>query len=632
MKICIVIQSDAFRASAGMRIRYDRFRDSLDQSVVIDARTTAELSSGGNFEHDVYIFCKTFDTLALLLARRLKEAGKTVGQDFFDDYFSQLADPRLERFRQWLRDMAPVTDFAICSTACMSQVIQSYMPAVPITTIEDPVAGFDAERVARLAEEKAARARESRAVDVVWFGIGDNPYFPVGLIDLANCDHELADMQRSGWDVRLRIVTNRRPFEGTGAEVLRTLSVGFEVVEWTEDVERQELEQATVALIPVNGQAFSRAKSMNRAVTALEAGCLVLSTGYPLYEQIGEFIYRSPAELLSDLDSGQMRVSEATSSALAARLKELADPAEAARRFVAAARQARSQWRRWRQLRTVCLIHGRTSTIGVHKAAGAVDGLSASTIFTKAQWNFPVRFDRLDGAIVMRVTPAVAEKYKLPFDAERETARVRDFEFVEVSTAALDVPSLRIDLPPQTNPILDLAVYEDVMRFAQECCVAAFPAADILIADTSPFTRKPDPQAVAAERRQRGAAFPDPRAFKKTRTRPILPLDKLRQRFSGARTDGNSQAMQLANSSLFDPDWYLSTYPDVAASGVDPAEHYAKFGWKETRDPGPAFSTSKYLNANPDVAESGVNPLIHYIEHGVEEGRVAPVAKSASNR
>ena len=33
MKICIVIQSDAFRDSAGMRIRYDRFRDSLDQHV-----------------------------------------------------------------------------------------------------------------------------------------------------------------------------------------------------------------------------------------------------------------------------------------------------------------------------------------------------------------------------------------------------------------------------------------------------------------------------------------------------------------------------------------------------------------------------------------------------------------------
>lgn len=77
----------------------------------------------------------------------------------------------------------------------------------------------------------------------------------------------------------------------------------------------------------------------------------------------------------------------------------------------------------------------------------------------------------------------------------------------------------------------------------------------------------------------------------------------------------------IAGSELFDPDWYLETYPDIAAAGFNPAMHYLKLGWLETRDPGPDFSTSGYLKANPDVARSGANPLLHYIEHGMSEGR-----------
>ncbi|WP_421132583.1 glycosyltransferase [Alteromonas sp. A079] len=35
----------------------------------------------------------------------------------------------------------------------------------------------------------------------------------------------------------------------------------------------------------------------------------------------------------------------------------------------------------------------------------------------------------------------------------------------------------------------------------------------------------------------------------------------------------------------FDEDWYLQTYPDIAAAGVDPKEHFLNFGWNEGRWP-----------------------------------------------
>ena len=37
----------------------------------------------------------------------------------------------------------------------------------------------------------------------------------------------------------------------------------------------------------------------------------------------------------------------------------------------------------------------------------------------------------------------------------------------------------------------------------------------------------------------------------------------------------------------FDGNWYLNTYPDVAEGGMEPFEHFLKYGLKEGRQPGP---------------------------------------------
>lgn len=79
----------------------------------------------------------------------------------------------------------------------------------------------------------------------------------------------------------------------------------------------------------------------------------------------------------------------------------------------------------------------------------------------------------------------------------------------------------------------------------------------------------------------------------------------------------------LLTSSYFNSQWYVESYPDVAALGVNPAEHYLKFGAKEGRIPSPDFDGNWYLKRYPDVAERGENPLVHYIQFGINEGRTA---------
>lgn len=77
----------------------------------------------------------------------------------------------------------------------------------------------------------------------------------------------------------------------------------------------------------------------------------------------------------------------------------------------------------------------------------------------------------------------------------------------------------------------------------------------------------------------------------------------------------------LKQSPLLDAEWYEARYPDVAAAGMSPAEHYLKYGALMGRDPGPDFSTRFYQKQNPDVAGSNQNPLVHYLSYGQAEGR-----------
>jgi len=90
------------------------------------------------------------------------------------------------------------------------------------------------------------------------------------------------------------------------------------------------------------------------------------------------------------------------------------------------------------------------------------------------------------------------------------------------------------------------------------------------------------------------------------------------------------QLQTIVQSGLFDHQWYLATYPDVAAAGADPLLHFFDLGWREGRDPGPHFATSAYLKANADVARSGINPLIHFVEFGRSEGREIRAHRASS--
>ncbi len=73
----------------------------------------------------------------------------------------------------------------------------------------------------------------------------------------------------------------------------------------------------------------------------------------------------------------------------------------------------------------------------------------------------------------------------------------------------------------------------------------------------------------------------------------------------------------------FDHAFYAGANPDVARKGADPLDHFLTAGWREGRDPSPAFSVKDYLETYPDIASAGINPFVHFLSVGRAEGRIA---------
>lgn len=78
---------------------------------------------------------------------------------------------------------------------------------------------------------------------------------------------------------------------------------------------------------------------------------------------------------------------------------------------------------------------------------------------------------------------------------------------------------------------------------------------------------------------------------------------------------------KIKNKQLFDEKYYLTKYPAVLISGINPLLHYLYYGHKEKKNPNSYFNNNYYLSKYQDVKKSKMNPLVHYALYGMNEGR-----------
>ena len=507
MKLCVLVPSQEYLEQAGVRIRYRRIAASLQRhGMELVLRLIDDVRLPELADNDIYLFSKIPDSRSISLAHELRAAGRLIGADMFDDYFSQHDDSRFVVQRQWLRTIAPLLDFFLCSTARMVEVLKQESPSAAVIQMNDPFAHFDETALADSIEHKLLRTREERIIHVAWFGMGDNPHFDIGLRDLAGFGSALRQLETRDFRVELEVMTNRRALTTAGLEQLRRLSVRYTVSEWSADAEAGLLDRSLVAFIPVNSQPFSIAKSLNRAVTAFSHGAQILSPGYPLYESLDRFVYDDPLQLLRSIEQGSLLVRRQTLSGLASTLEKIADPDVEAGNLTTALTKLRERDRPIKRKASLgVLLHGIKSSGVAHKLAQRLQHLSVATPFTTQNLKFDIRFRANPTAMTLdaeiseraqrRLSPEIVQRLKPSINSDRPH-RIA-FRFDELVTRQL------MDAESGLGSVI--AKYSAVMNACEAATLLLFPKCTTIVSELqSPLCRTgslPSATFAAAPRR-----------------------------------------------------------------------------------------------------------------------------------
>ncbi|MFC0632423.1 glycosyltransferase family protein [Brevundimonas balnearis] len=448
--------------------------------------TLDQLSDVATPEADCYILSKCNDVRGVIAARWLSHRGKHVGVDFFDDYFSQADDVRFARLRSWIAQIGEYSDFALCSTSRMAEVIGGYWPAKPIHTLNDPFEELDGPALRTTLATKLDHFNRTGEISLAWFGQGRNRNFPVGLRDVVAFGRGLGSFARAGRPV-LRIMTSLDAFGVNELEALGGLGIPYRLEEWSEEAEAALLREALAVVLPVNAQAFSQAKSLNRAVTALTAGCQVLSLGHDLYAAFGPLIYRDADVLASDLSQGALRLRPDTVVDLVDLMGRHGDPAfEAARlrQFLAGVMAAPRRVPVSSAWGAPVIISGRRPSLDAQAFVKSLGGLTLASPVTVGGKGHDVDPRRDDGGSVdglARLTPEAAEALSPEFKPFLRNNGVGQKAY----PVALDVdPALT---RPVTPGFAAVAVYQAKIAATAALARRLFPGSPVFVTDTDPF-------------------------------------------------------------------------------------------------------------------------------------------------
>jgi hypothetical protein len=472
MKLCVVVPSQDYLKQAGVRIRYNRIREHLEElGTELSLEVIDNFGRTTPIDKDVYVLSKCNDARAYVVAHRLSAARKLTGVDFFDDYLSQPADSRLGRMRGWFRDMTGLTDFALCSTERMKEVVTELSPGLPCHVMNDPFEHFDAAAATATLERKLERAHAENRLDIAWFGVGDNSHFRIGLQDLADMGEALAPFATAPFAAQLTILTNPRALQAHTLEMLRRLPLPFTIREWSEDGERELLARSLACFLPVSAQPFSIAKSLNRCITALSSGTQVLAAGFPLYRSFAQFLYNDASKLVHDLEKGTLLLRPETVGALADLLEKMASPVGESTKLAQflLGRLIDKRSRAVPAARPLAILHGKRTPAWSHKIAQRMGQLSVGTPLSPPELNYDVEFRLLPGSgeIVAVMTEKAWPLLREDCQASLQPAEVRSGRPAKMLTLPGD-PALhgvaKTLLSTKDSRLRTLASYGAVMQ------------------------------------------------------------------------------------------------------------------------------------------------------------------------
>jgi hypothetical protein len=309
MKITFIVPSTQWLSAAGVRIRYKRLEPFFHSNgYLVSIIPLQNLTETCIRESDIVIISKVFTPDSLYIISLCRSLGVKVGIDLFDDYFSDQRLSIFRKFHDWLQLASKTIDFIICSTERMKFVASKFINPELVHKINDTKdPNIEFAETNQLLIHKSTNIFANKSLNVLWFGIGDNPYFNVGIHDLSNYSNALFQLSKLPCSIRFTILTNERALTAKNLIKISRLPIQPQLEIWSESKEADYLKDAHLALMPVSHQNFSIAKSSNRCLTALTFGCQVLSNGFNLYEDFSDLIYKSTRDFIVDYKESRFK-------------------------------------------------------------------------------------------------------------------------------------------------------------------------------------------------------------------------------------------------------------------------------------------------------------------------------------
>lgn len=245
----------------------------------------------GPAAYDVVIFSKSQSAAALGIAQTVKASGGRVVYDLCDNLFvaHRAGHASAERVAR-VRALLGLADAATFATAALEAQIAAEL-ALPARcdVVPDVIQLDEAGSPPTRAEHEALAqldrflARHPGALHCVWFGKSLGRMS--GYVHLARAAARLAALP---YPATLTVISNARLRFWLAS---RRWRMPFHYLPWRLATFAPALARHQVAVIPVEHNAYTAGKTMNRPAVALLAGLGVVADALPSYEELRPFVF-----------------------------------------------------------------------------------------------------------------------------------------------------------------------------------------------------------------------------------------------------------------------------------------------------------------------------------------------------
>ena len=240
------------------------------------------------------VFCKCLTRKGLEVARRARQSGLRIVYDICDNVYEVSPTPKQRRRMEVMSGFLELADDVVFSTEALRQQILLRHPDIAgrsrvipdmLESMQPPAGGPGLIGGWRLSRLRRFLGRHGAALHAVWFGNNMGKLSGLVHVDAAMRELETFSAVRP---VTLTVISNDAPLYRAARHNWRIPS---HYLPWSLATFALALAQHDVAIVPVERNAYTQGKTINRPATAILAGLGVVGDAIESYEPLRPYIH-----------------------------------------------------------------------------------------------------------------------------------------------------------------------------------------------------------------------------------------------------------------------------------------------------------------------------------------------------